>query len=348
MSTTYFDTDELLDGEKSFPLDLREFFQKRRDFFATLIDQSLETAFIKLGREIPLLPITLQLMLSEAVEHIAGISISKDIWRHRGFLACLERAKVLYSVFESLFASLDQAKASVVVSKGVSALNRLMNDLWSGGSWGLVRPGTIQKPFNPQETGKALQILHFQLLLAKKLGEIVEFNPTIQTTLDNIPTLHREEILWSGMTGPLKRASGLHLNRKRVNTVYPHKSTEYFFQYAYSNLSHPSVWQAYRICYVELYLSINRLYFLLNDYSPPARKDDLDLAAVTGETTIHLSTPLGSSYLTLSMNEGQVAYFNYVPAEMKNWRGFSKIFSLSVEVHHNLLMPLFAPKTQIG
>lgn len=348
MSSTYFDPDELFNRENSSPLNLREFFRKKRDNIAALIGQPLSTAFLKFERENPLFPLTLQLILSEAVEQIAGISISTSIWRHRGFLVCLDRAMVLYSVFEPLFTNLDQPEAAAVAAKGITSLRELMDVLWSGGWWELVRPGTIREPFDSQRMARAQRILFLQYRLVKKLTEIVEFNPAIHSILKSIPSLHQNEIIRIGMSGPIKRASGLVPQRPRVDPLYPRKSTELFYQYAYSNHSHPSIWHAYRVGYCELYLAVNRLFFLLKDYIPPPTSVDRKIDSVTGDATVSLPTPLGSSYLTLSMNDGQVVYFNYVPAEMKNWRGFTQIFSRSDETNYPLILPLFDPKIQIG
>ncbi|MFW9778052.1 MAG: hypothetical protein ACFFE8_04295 [Candidatus Heimdallarchaeota archaeon] len=344
MSSNDDDTWERTEKEGRAPLKLPDLFQKRNTQFNDLISKPLSKAFSIFEEMDPAIPVTLQLLLSEAVEQIRGILIPKSVLFHRAFLACFERAKVLYSLFESLFANLNHSQGATFAASGISSIEELTNLLWGGGFQELVRPGMICKPFEIRNISKGVTILSSQIHVANKIAKMIESDPRLVSSLKSIPILSQEDVLQTGLTGPLKRAAGLISSRPKRDPPYPVKSIEFIYQYALSSSYNPVLWHAYRICYGELYLALNRLVFLLKEYDPTmSHPDSNSLRTAEGDATIFLPSPLGHTYLTLGLYEDRVQYLNYISSQIKNWKGFTRILTKFEETNQKLIMPLFNP-----
>ncbi|MFW9854530.1 MAG: hypothetical protein ACFFFG_05700 [Candidatus Thorarchaeota archaeon] len=344
MPSTDADNWMLTAKEDRTPLKLPDLFQKRNAQFNDLINKPLATTFSIFEEMDPTVPVTLQLLISEAIEQITGILIPESVLFHRAFLACLERAKVLYSVFELLFTNLNHSHSAAIASNGISSLQDLTNLLWGGGFRQLVRPGIICKPFDIRNVSKGVTILSSQINVAKKIARMIEFDPRLVNNLKSIPIISQEDVLDTGLTGPVKRAAGLISSKPKRDPLYPNKSIEFIYQYALSSSSDPVLWHAYRVCYGELYLALNRLVFLLKEYDPPLLHLDSDhLGTISGDATVFLPSPLGHTYLTLGMSGDRVEYINLVSSQIKNWKGFTRILTKVEETDHKIIMPLFNP-----
>ena len=100
------------------------------------------------------------------------------------------------------------------------------------------------------------------------------------------------------------------------------------------------MWTTYRICYAELLLSLNRLTLLLNSYSMVQSNSERE---ISGEFTTSFNLPLGTTHLTLSIEDDKIVYFNHIPVKMTNMAGLTRILSQNDDPSHPLILPVYDP-----
>ena len=257
----------------------------------------------------------------------------------------IERAMIYFYLFYWIFRFFEEHKTAQTSFESFYSFQRLFESLWQlRFPRGLTRPGAILQPFNPSRIPEIKRIIFFQQKSAWKIANCVEQKSKIRKKLVMQKILTSTDIKNTGITGPIIRASGAIPSSISSTSIPTRQSSQLLLKYAYTNDN--NLLGILRVVYAELILALDRISHLLKSYQ--IRTIDASTESSNGEATFSFSTALGESYLTVNISENQVRYFNFIPPQMSNLTGFSKILSSCPASLKPIVLLFFDPEIAIN
>ncbi len=322
------------------PVNYNDYLSKRRQKMELLKNIEISKLFSIIERENPLLSISYQIHLSEVLELIDGMIVTKDIRSYRGLLLNLERVQTLFFIFYRIFLFFDYKQDASISYNGYVNVQRIFDELWQFHyPWGLIRPGTVLHPLPSTLLPKIQRIIQFQQKSGERISKIIERNKLIVNTLKEVDLFTKEEAKTLGITGPILRSLGfIHPNDKKNPSIIRYSAHNYL-QHSFSTEN--NLWNLLRVCYVDLLLALNRSSQLLKPFT--IQTENVSKNPLNGEFTSSFPTTLGEMHLTIDVSDDVVTYFNIIPPEMINMIGITRILSKTPNHLHPLILLFFDP-----
>lgn len=325
------------------PSNLTEYLRLKREKQRLRTDVTLSELFSSLETEQSLNIISRQIHLSETIELIMGILVTSDMTQYRGLLLNFERVMIYFYLFHRIFQLLKEFQMAKAALRGYSSFQRIFETLWElKVPYGVIRPAAITQPLLEGKIPKIRHIFQDQEKISRRISKHIERKIKIKDTLKKFDLLSPDDTKSIGLTGPIARASGVLPVLNPITSTYPRKSAQDFIQYTHTSES--NLWASLRVGYVELILALNRISLLLKAY--PASVETISQETVNGEITSSFLTTLGNSYLTINISDGTVKYFNYIPDQMTNMVGITKLLSMCPDELKSIILLLYNPEIQ--
>ena len=329
------------DASLIIPTNITEYLKRRYKKQRLMTNIPISRLFYLLERERPLLSITRQIHLSETIELITGIIIPEKIREYRGLLLNFERSMTFFYIFYKFFNFFGYYESARIAYTGYSSFLSILETLWQFRfPWGIVRTGGVLKPIYPTVIPEIQKLIHSQQKNALNIAKFIEKKSEMKNKLRSLETLNTEEAVILGITGPIARSLGVIPSKSAGFSDSARKSAKSFIQNAYTNDG--NLWTIFRVCYAELILSLERSLQLLKPYSLKSQKKLKD--SINGEATSTFTTVLGQTHLTVNISDNQATYFNYIPPEMVNMAGITKILAKCPNSHNFIVFLLLDPR----
>ncbi|MFX0182452.1 MAG: hypothetical protein ACFE95_05140 [Candidatus Hodarchaeota archaeon] len=323
------------------PTNIIEFLQRKYKKQQHMTNIQISRLFYLFERERPLLSITRQIHLSETLELLTGTIIPENIREYRGLLLNFERSMTYFYIFYKFFNFFGDSEAARIAYTGYFSFLNIWETLWQFRfPWGIIRTGDVLKPIHPSVIPEIQKLIHSLQKIAQSIAKTIEKKSDMRNKLRSLETLNTEEAVTSGITGPIARTLGIIPSKSSEFSDSVRKSAKSFIQNAYTNEG--NLWSIFRVCYAELILSLERTLRLLKPYSPKSQKKLKDV--ISGEATSTFATVLGQTYLTVDISDNLVTYFNYIPPEMVNMAGITKILAKCPESHNFIVFLFLDPR----
>lgn len=323
------------------PANTTEYLQRKHKKQKFMMNVPISRLFYLLERERPLLSITRQIHLSETIELITGIFIPENIREYRGLLLNLERSMTYFYIFHKFFNFLGYSKLAETAYTGYFSFQRILETLWQFRfPWGIIRAGGVLKPIYPTVIPEVQKLIRSQQKCARFIAKFIEKKSEIKNKLIPLETLNAEGAVKLGITGPIARSLGVIPSNNAKKSDLARKSAISLIQNAYTNDG--NLWAVFRVCYAELILSLERAFQLLKPYSLKSQNNLKN--SIVGEATSSFTAVLGQTYLTVSISNNQATYFNYIPPEMVNMAGITRILTNYPNSNNFLIFLFFDPR----
>ncbi|MHA2245180.1 MAG: hypothetical protein ACXADY_09435 [Candidatus Hodarchaeales archaeon] len=323
------------------PSSLTKYLRRRRQKQILMTNIPLSKLFFLLERQQPLNTVSNQVHLSETIELIRGTIVSDDIRQYRGLLLNIERAMIYFYLFYWIFRFFENHNAARKSFEGYSSFLHIFESVWQlKFPWGLIRPAAILQSFPLSKIPEIRKIIVFQQKKAWQIAKCIERKTTIKTILKEVKILSLNNVKTTEITGPIARASGAIPSLIVPSSVPTRQSAQQFLKYAYATDN--NLLNVLRVGYVELILALNQISQLLQVF--PIKSLDTSMKPLNGEATSSFSTILGESHLTVNISDDQVVYFNFIPPQMSNMSGFTKILSTCPTSQKPIALLFFDPE----
>jgi Ni,Fe-hydrogenase III large subunit len=323
------------------PVNITEYLQRKHKKQKFMTNIPISRLFYLLERERPLISITRQIHLSETIELITGIFIPENIREYRGLLLNLERSTTYFYIFHKFFYFLGHFELAKIAYTGYFSFQRILETLWQFRfPWGIIRTGGVLKSIYPTVIPEIQKLIRSQQKCAWKIAKFIEKNSEMKKKLISLETLNIEEAIKLGITGPIARSLGVIPSSNAIKSDLTRKSAISLIQNTYTNDG--NIWAVFRVCCTELILSLGRALQLLKPYSLKSQKELKN--SIDGEATTSFTTALGQTHLTVSISNDQASYFNYIPPEMVNMAGITRILTNFLNSHNFFIFLFFDPR----
>ena len=315
-----------------------ERFKINTQVFPTLLNKPYMDLFPILEQKSYLMSLSIQVHLSEALEHLAGIRLSQTILKFRGILLNLERVMNELYLLHCLSYFINDRRLNEKTYSSYSEVSSILEKYWNSPTpRGIIRPGGVKKPVTPIDTNNVVGFCNRLTVSFQKLIKRIEKNKVYREySLIKIPT--RDLLKEWGISGPLARTAnllpyGIQLQSRQ-------DSSTKFLQYAYDNKN--TLQSLLKVTYSELFLSLNKIISLLsNGY----KSEEINFPnIINGEITSTISFPLGEAHLTLRVSENNILYFNYLFPHINNLFGFQKMLENYEEEYKPIFLLFFNPE----
>ncbi len=322
----------------------QEYWQQHNKINLQMQNTSISKVFDILEVKQPLFALSRQIMLSSSIEKITGTFISDKMQIYRGFLLTWEKILILFYLFEKIakIEGLNGVRNSA--SQGIISNQDTFEDLWGERfPIAVVRPGLANKTLDYNSPLKIQNMINSQRRLSKKIIKGIRGSSNLRNRLKNIVILSKAEILTTGLTGPIARASNINPPIISLTSNSSQKDFLFYQQYAYA--SSPSPLALLEICFTELQLAIERLSFLAHYLHGHIEVNSI--RETQGHFTCLFPVCFGVNYLTIELEGNQVKYINFIPFELGNLYGITELISKNSKKIHLFLLLFLNPEISL-
>ena len=322
----------------------QEYWQQHNKINLQMQNASISKVFDILEVNQPLFSLSRQIILSSSIEKITGTFISDKMQIYRGFLLNWEKILILFHLFEKIAKIEGLNGVQNSASQGIISNKDTFEDLWGERfPLAVVRPGLANKTLDYNSPLKIQNMINAQRRLSKKVIKGIRGSSNLKNKLKNIVLLSKAELLNTGLTGPIARASNINPPIFNLASNRSQRNFLFFQQYAYT--SSPSPLAFLEICFTELQLALERLSFLVAHLHGKLEMNSV--RETQGQFTYSIPVSLGVNYLTIELEGNQVKYINFIPFELGNLQGITELISRNSKEIHPLLLLFLNPEISL-
>lgn len=322
----------------------KDFWLQQKSLNSQLQNQSYVNVISSLERDQPLVALSRQIFLTEAIEKLTGQFISEKMALYRGFLLNWEKVLLIFNIFvkiSSIFSITDLSKTAY---QGVTSVQDTFEDLWdSQFPFGVMRPGIALKQLDHTTISKLMRSINGHRRMVKRIIKIIENSVKLKKALNNMNFLSNSEIVSTNLAGPIARASGVISSLIDLPTFRDRKSSLFYSQFAYGKM--PSPLKSIEICYSELILALERMVYLLPKFQGSLGK--ATLPENSGQFSISYPTTFGINHLTIELEGEKAKYVNFIPFEVGNIEGISMLIVKNSDTLTPYLLTFLNPEIDL-
>ena len=317
----------------------QEYMQQQKEKNLLLQDITISKLFTILEQEQPLFTLSRQILISFTIEKITGTSISDKMQVYRGFLLNWEKILIMFSLFQRIAEIEGLESIKNTASKCIKSNQNMFEDMWGEQfPFGVIRPGLANKTINFNSPLKLQNMFSMQRRLSNKVINGIKKSTALRKRLKKMVLLTEDEIVNSGLNGPIARALNIKPSILSTNNNFP-KDSQFYQQYVYANSS--SSFTPLEICFTELQLALERLSFLISLLKGHIKENNV--REMQGRFTCSFPVNFGVNHLTVELENNQVKYTNFIPFETDNLLGISKLLRKNAEELNPLILLFLNP-----
>jgi hypothetical protein len=319
----------------------KDYLAQLKSLNGQLQNQPYVNVISMLEKDQPLAALSRQIFLTEAIEKLTGQFIREKIVLYRGYLLNWEKILMIFSFFSNISKIFSISDLEKIASQGFTSVQDTFEDLWGTRyPTNAIRPGVALKTLDHNSIPKLIRSINLQKKLAKRILKIIEKSTLLSESLRELKFLSNSELGNTSLAGPIARASGLINPLIDLPTNKMQKSSLYYSQFAYGKT--PSPLRFMEICYRELILALERKTYLLPKFQ--GRLEDSTLPENSGQHSASYPITFGVNHLTIELEGDKAKYVNFIPFELGNIEGISRLLTINSDVLTPYLLAFLNPE----